>query len=43
MRLRATPTPPRWIPAFAVPVARVRQSWEKFVSERYWDVPLDQS
>jgi 5-methylcytosine-specific restriction endonuclease McrA len=43
MRLRKTPVPPRWVPTLGIPIARVRQSWEKFVSERYWDVPLEES
>ena len=40
MRLIAKPKAPRWTPIMEVPVARVRQSWRKFVSEAYWDVPL---
>ena len=41
LRLRHTPTRPRWTPALEVPITRVRQSWERFVSESYWDVSLE--
>ncbi len=41
MRLRHKPVAPRWTPIMEVPIARIRQSWRKFVSERYWEVPLE--
>ena len=41
MRLRKEPAAPTWTPLLEVPIARVKQSWEKFVSDRYWDVPLE--
>ncbi len=41
LRLLNRPTRPRWTPALEVPVGRVRQSWERFVSESYWDVSLE--
>ncbi len=41
MRLRRTPVAPSWTPLLEVPIARVKQSWEKFVSDRYWDLPLE--
>lgn len=40
MRLIRSPRAPAWTPIMEIPVARVRQSWRKFVSDRYWDVPL---
>ena len=39
--MAAQPKRPRWGPMLGVPVARVRQSWAKFVSEGYWNVPLE--
>lgn len=41
MRLIKPPRAPRWTPIMEVPVARVRQSWRRFVSDHYWDVPLE--
>ena len=41
LHLLTTPAKPQWAPTLNVPVARVRQSWQKFVSERYWNVPLE--
>ncbi|MCA8957513.1 MAG: HNH endonuclease [Planctomycetes bacterium] len=41
MRLRQAPRAPKWTPILQVGVARVRQSWEQFISERYWEVPLE--
>ncbi len=40
LRLRRQPSKPPWSPALGVALGRVRQSWEKFVSESYWNVPL---
>lgn len=40
MNLLHQPHKPAWSPIIDVPVARVRQSWRKFVSEAYWNVPL---
>jgi 5-methylcytosine-specific restriction endonuclease McrA len=40
MKLRTTPRVPRWNPAFLSGV--VLGSWEKFVSEMYWNVPLEE-
>ena len=40
MQLRCEPAVPRWRPTMGLPVGRVRQSWEKFVSDLYWDVRL---
>jgi 5-methylcytosine-specific restriction endonuclease McrA len=41
MHLLRTPVAPRWTPIMEIPVARVRQSWRRFVSDRYWEVPLE--
>lgn len=41
MQRRCEPKAPTWLPTLAVPIARVRQSWQKFVSEQYWDVRLE--
>lgn len=40
MRLLQQPRRPRWTPTLEIPIGRVHQSWEKFVSERYWNVKL---
>ena len=41
LKLSRPPIKPRWSPLIEIPVARVRQSWERFVSDRYWDAPLE--
>ena len=41
MQLSRNPATPRWSPIMEVPITRVRQSWRKFVSECYWNVPLE--
>lgn len=41
MMLLTAPVRPRWSPTLQIPVGRVRQSWEKFISDRYWDVSLE--
>lgn len=41
MRLLSRPEKPRWTPFLEIPVGRVRQSWKRFVSERYWDARLE--
>lgn len=40
MQLAKVPRAPRWTPAIEAPIARVRSSWEKFVSEAYWNIEL---
>ncbi len=40
MRLRTVPIEPAWKATLSVPVGRTRQSWEKFVSESYWNTLL---
>jgi 5-methylcytosine-specific restriction endonuclease McrA len=42
MSLRRVPARPAWSPCLTVTVARRRASWEKFVSEQYWDVALEE-
>lgn len=41
MRLLCEPKPPKWRPTLDVPIARVRQSWQKFISDKYWDSKLE--
>ena len=41
MHLLKAPVKPTWSPLLEIPIGRVRQSWERFVSERYWNVPLE--
>ena len=41
LRLHGQPQAPRWRPILRIPVGKVRQSWEKFVGEQYWDVLLE--
>ena len=40
MRLRHVPGRPRWKPLYAPQDVRI-ESWEKFVSEAYWNVELE--
>lgn len=42
LKLLKKPEKPRWSPVLEVPVARVRQSWERFVSDAYWNVKLEE-
>jgi 5-methylcytosine-specific restriction endonuclease McrA len=42
MHLVRLPTKPPWSPCLTVTVARRRASWEKFVSEQYWNVSLEE-
>lgn len=41
LKLRKKPVRPRWTPALEIPLGRVKQSWERFIDERYWDVRLE--
>jgi len=41
LHLLQQPVKPRWAPTLGIPIARVRQSWAKFVSEGYWNIPLE--
>jgi 5-methylcytosine-specific restriction endonuclease McrA len=42
MTLISPPRRPPWSPCLSVTVTRRRASWEKFVSEQYWNVALEQ-
>lgn len=42
LKLLKKPEKPRWSPVLEVPVGRVKQSWERFVSEAYWNVKLEE-
>ncbi|MEM7518571.1 MAG: HNH endonuclease [Planctomycetota bacterium] len=42
MSLLQVPRAPRWTPTFEARLGRVKQSWERFVSERYWNAELEQ-
>ncbi len=41
MRMRKQPVQPAWHPLYATQSPRI-ESWSKFVSEAYWNVPLEQ-
>lgn len=41
MKLLSRPRKPHWSPLLEIPLGRVRQSWERFVSEKYWNSPLE--
>jgi hypothetical protein len=41
MKLRHVPERPHWRPLYAASAIRI-DSWTKFVSEAYWQVPLEQ-
>ncbi|MCR9246087.1 MAG: HNH endonuclease [bacterium] len=41
MHLLREPVAPDWRPTLDVPLGRMRQSWQKFVSDRYWDTALE--
>ncbi|MCA9002028.1 MAG: HNH endonuclease, partial [Planctomycetes bacterium] len=41
MTLARPPRCPAWTPILEVPLVRIRQSWKHFVSERYWNLPLE--
>ncbi|MFN0242292.1 MAG: HNH endonuclease [Planctomycetota bacterium] len=42
MKLLKKPTKPKWSPMIEIPVGRVKTSWQRFVSDAYWDVSLEQ-
>lgn len=42
MKLINPPQRPGWSPCLSVTVARRRASWERFVSEQYWNVALEE-
>lgn len=41
MKLLRPPERPRWAPFLEISVTRRCESWETFLSERYWDVALE--
>jgi 5-methylcytosine-specific restriction endonuclease McrA len=41
LRLRCDPKPPKWRPTMRIPIGRVRRSWEKFVTDLYWDTRIE--
>lgn len=41
MALMTKPVRPRWEPTLSIPVGKRRVSWSKFISERYWNVELE--
>ncbi len=42
MRLIKQPTKPDWAPYLELTLGYRRQSWEKFISDRYWDAELEE-
>lgn len=42
MRLIRQPTKPDWAPYLELTLGYRRQSWEKFISDRYWDAELEE-
>ena len=40
LRLLTRPIKPKWHPVLSIPVADRAESWERFVSRAYWEVPL---
>ena len=41
MRLRRSPIQPKWHPTVFLPLGQRRESWDKFLSRAYWNVPLE--
>lgn len=41
MRLLKQPRRPRWAPSFGIPLRHRKESWEKFISDVYWDIELE--
>lgn len=41
MRLISKPVRPQWIPHITVPDGVVKTSWPQFISDRYWEVELE--
>lgn len=42
MRLRTKPSEPHWSPFISIPMGQRKSSWEQFISERYWNVELEE-
>jgi len=41
MKLLKKPRRPRWSPSFGIPLRHRKASWEKFISDVYWDIELE--
>jgi 5-methylcytosine-specific restriction endonuclease McrA len=41
MHLMRQPHEPHWTPFVSIPFGKRKESWEQFISERYWNVELD--
>jgi len=41
LTLSATPREPSWSPYLSLNLGRRRVSWERFISEKYWNVELE--
>jgi len=41
LTLLSLPIEPRWTPTLEIPVGTRRLSWQRYLSERYWDTPLE--
>lgn len=41
MKLRRPPFKPKWHPTIFLPLGQRRESWERFLSRAYWNVPLE--
>ena len=42
MELRGKPVKPRWNTGVRIPLFKKKVSWEKFVSDAYWNVELEE-
>lgn len=42
IRLLRPPQEPRWTPFISIPLGKRKESWEQFISERYWNVELEE-
>jgi 5-methylcytosine-specific restriction endonuclease McrA len=42
LHLLKVPTRPAWTPLLAIKLGHRRQAWERFVSDRYWNVELEE-
>ncbi len=40
MKLLTQPVKPKWSPHVLIPLFRKKQSWDRFVSDKYWDTEL---
>lgn len=41
MKLLRKPFKPKWPPQLVMPMTKVRQSWEQFISDKYWEAELE--